>query len=93
MADQMLMPDGSIRPTPAYFNKSQSDWTDEERNACAALQQEITNRWNQAAEYERRIRQKALELTKGFPPEFNLAPLIELVKKADALGLDLVRRS
>lgn len=49
--------------------------------------------YNQAAEYERRMMDKALELAKGYPPEFNITPLVELVKRADAMGLDLVRRS
>lgn len=37
----MLMPDGSTRPTPLYLGKPQSEWTEEESKAHAALQQEV----------------------------------------------------
>lgn len=41
---------------------------------------------------EREYERKALELTKGCPPEFNIAPYIELVRAADALGFDVISK-
>lgn len=37
----MLMPDGSIRPSPAYLSKPQSHWTQAEKEEHARLQQEV----------------------------------------------------
>lgn len=42
--------------------------------------------------YERELERKALELMKGAPPMLNITPYIELVRAADALGFDVVRR-
>lgn len=42
--------------------------------------------------YEKRMLLKVSELTRGFPPEYNIAPLLELVKQADWLGFDVVSR-
>lgn len=35
-----LMPDGSVRPLPAYWRKPQGQWTEEEQKQAAADQQE-----------------------------------------------------
>lgn len=54
--------------------------------------------WAQSAGYteyverERRYQQKALELVGNVHGAFNLAPIIELVRQADALGFDVVVR-
>lgn len=36
----VLMPDGSLRPRPAWMDKPQGTWTEEESKQCAAFQQE-----------------------------------------------------
>lgn len=42
--------------------------------------------------YELSVVERALKLCKGCAPEMNLAPYLELIKAADALGCDVVRR-
>jgi hypothetical protein len=44
--------------------------------------------WEQRCEM---IGRKALALQEGVPPEFNLAPTLELVSRAWYMGFDLVR--
>lgn len=41
-------------------------------------------------EFEERVRRRALELTAGAHPAFNLSPTIDLVRQAFAAGYDLV---
>lgn len=41
---------------------------------------------------ERAIIARALELTRGVPPEFNMAPTIELIRQAWEMGYDVVRK-
>lgn len=43
-------------------------------------------------DYERSVIERALKLAEGQPPEANLAPYLDLVKAADRLWLDVVRR-
>lgn len=43
-------------------------------------------------EFERRVMDRALDLTAGRPPEFNLVPALELVRRAFSMGYDVVRR-
>lgn len=43
-------------------------------------------------EYESAITEKALQLSRGQPPEFNVAPTIELIKMAWRLGYDVIRK-
>ena len=50
------------------------------------------NMFNQAAEYEQRMLAKARELVSGQDPAFNIAPTLELVKMADRMGYDVVKR-
>ena len=45
--------------------------------------------FQQYLENEQRIHALAFSLTKGFPPQFNIAPIIEVVRAADALGLEV----
>ena len=40
--------------------------------------------------YERRVLERALELVKGNPSEFNMQPTIDLVQKAFSLGYDVI---
>ena len=47
---------------------------------------------NDYAEYMQDAQRRALELMKGQSPYFNIAPVIELVIKADSLGLNLVKK-
>jgi hypothetical protein len=42
-------------------------------------------------EREHAITRKALSLRSGVPPEFNLAPTLELVSKAFYMGFDVIR--
>lgn len=41
--------------------------------------------------FENAVQKRALQLTQGQPPEFNIAPTMELVRMAWASGYDLVR--
>lgn len=43
-------------------------------------------------EFERAVERRARTLTAGRPPEFNLAPTIELVRRAWFMGYDIVNR-
>lgn len=43
-------------------------------------------------EYEQEVMEMALSLTKGMPPEFNIAPYIDLCRKAMSMGCKVVRR-
>ena len=43
--------------------------------------------------YERKVLNRALELVKGSPPEFNIQPTIDLVSKAFSLGYDVINMS
>ena len=44
-------------------------------------------------EYEQRMMVKARDLAGDQHPAYNIAPLLDLVKQADRLGFDVVRRS
>jgi hypothetical protein len=44
------------------------------------------------ASYERSVVERALKLAEGQPPSANLTPYLEIVKAADRLKLDVVRR-
>ena len=37
----MLMPDGSVRPSPEYLSKPEHEWTQIEKEEYQRLQQEI----------------------------------------------------
>lgn len=52
----------------------------------------LANGFNRANEWEHRMMQKARELTGDQNPMFNMAPTLELVKLADSMGYDVVRR-
>jgi len=41
-------------------------------------------------EYEESVEKRARELTHGFPPEYNMAPLMQLIRDADRLGYKVV---
>ena len=43
-------------------------------------------------EYWNKVQARALELSKGMPPWYNIAPLIDLISNAWALGLDVCKR-
>ena len=43
-----------------------------------------------ALEYERSVMQRALQLTGGGHPAYNIQPLLDLIKQADALGFDVI---
>jgi hypothetical protein len=65
-----------------------------ERESLIGAQANVASE-NAPKEYERyrAIVFKALELAGPQHPAFNLQPYIELVRAADALGLDVVKRS
>lgn len=42
--------------------------------------------------YERSVIERALKLAEGLPPEGNIAPYVELIRAADRLKVDVVRR-
>lgn len=45
------------------------------------------------AEYERSVVERALKLCEGGDPKMNIAPYLELIKAADALKCDVVKRT
>lgn len=42
---------------------------------------------------ERGYFSKAIELLGDVPPQYNLAPLLSLIRSADSLGFDVVKRA
>lgn len=42
---------------------------------------------------ERELMQKALQLAGPVHPAYNMAPILDLVRQADALGFDLIPRN
>jgi hypothetical protein len=45
------------------------------------------------AKYERSVVERALKLCEGCRPEANIAPYLNLIKAADLLKLDVVKRA
>ena len=42
--------------------------------------------------YNRKLMQKVLELTKGWPPELNIVPIEDLVTKVWGYGLEIIKQ-
>lgn len=50
------------------------------------------SRWMTFEDFERDVWKRALELTAGVPPEFNIMPTVQLVRHAFGMGYDVVPR-
>lgn len=69
------------------------EWRIRERQMTQAQTHPPFSGQAQWLEYEQRMLTKARDLVSGCDPAYNIAPVLDLVKQADRMGFNLVRRS